>query len=299
MIIEIGLKPEAYTPEAFAYKEHLEKKGQEVRLCKEKHMSPDSDIRIYFMGTRPFWKHGINEIGCVVHEYQSLSIPPKPKLKNLAKKLINSQPSGRIFLNRSVKSELALSENTPYIFRDMGVSKSLYNCVSKNPEYDLIYCGTVDNRPGLFSYFHHLADIGFRILVVGQISDQAFSLLKENNHIHLAGRLSRKDLPQAFSKARAGLNYTPDIYPFNIQTSTKTLEYCAAGLGLVSNRYQWVNEFCSKEGIKPLWLEEISHKRNFDNFEFSSADLSHYEWEYMLDNAGLMTFLEHIYNSQQ
>lgn len=39
------------------------------------------------------------------------------------------------------------------------------------------------------------------------------------------GPVNRDQLPEIYKNARFGLNYTPDIYPYNVQTSTKTLEY--------------------------------------------------------------------------
>jgi hypothetical protein len=58
------------------------------------------------------------------------------------------------------------------------------------------------------------------------------------------GPVSRDQLPEIYKNARFGLNYTPDIYPYNVQTSTKTLEYLASGLGVISNKYKW-SEFFS------------------------------------------------------
>lgn len=297
MIVEIGLKREAYTPEAFAYCDYLSERGHVARLCDESLMTDDADIRIYFMGMRPIWGQGRRERGCVIHEYQSLSIPPFARIKDLAKKFCNSTPSGRIFLNPIVRSGLAFSDRVPCVFRDMGVGKTLFAAPPSNPEYDVLYCGTVDSRPGLLKQLIRLADLGLKVLVVGTASDAAVSVLRGRPSICLAGRLARQDLPQAFSSARTGLNYTPDMHPFNIQTSTKTLEYCAAGLGLVSNRYAWINKFARDRGFDPLWLDRIQSKDDLLRHVFTPVDVSDLEWSRVLDASGMLDFLLAAVNS--
>lgn len=291
MYVEIGLKQGSYTPEAFAYQEYLRTHGHSVHLCQEDEMSMSADIRIYFMGFRPCWEHGLNEQGVVVHEYQSLSIPPFHLIKDVVKRKFNSIPSGRIFLNKYVRDHLSFESRVPYICRDMGVSRNLYGTASENPDYDLLYCGTLEGRGGLVLELIRLARLGLKILVVGSISDKMRRNLSKYKSISLVGRVSRDYLPQVFSRARAGLNYTPDIFPFNIQTSTKTLEYCASGMGLVSNDYAWVRQFSIKYGFKPLWLSNIRNRNDFDSFVFDRPDLYHLEWNRVLSSSGFDSFL--------
>lgn len=291
MLIEIELKSQAYTPEAFAYRDYLAIHGHVVRLCGASSMSPDADIRIYFMGLRPVWGHGRRERGRVVHEYQSLSIPPGAMLKDLAKRVCNATPSGRIFLNPFVRAGLSFSDGVPYVFRDMGISGNLFASAPSDPIYDVLYCGSVDGRPGLLEELLRLAGMGLRVLVVGTVSDRVLALLRNKRNITLAGRLTRQDLPQAFSSARAGLNYTPAMHPFNIQTSTKTLEYCAAGLGVVSNRYSWIRDFSRSRGFEPLWLDQIQSRDDLLRHAFTPVDVSALEWNHVLEASGFLKFL--------
>lgn len=291
MLVEIELKKEAYTPEAFAYRDYLAIHGHVVRLCEGSAMSPEADVRIYFMGMRPIWNQGRRERGRVVHEYQSLSVPPCARVKDVAKRLCNARPTGRIFLNPFIRSGLSFSDGVPYLYRDMGVSSNLFAATPAGPEYDILYCGSVDGRPGLLKELVRLARLGIRILVVGTVSDRVLAWLRGQRNITLAGRLARQDLPQAFSSARVGLNYTPDVHPFNIQTSTKTLEYCAAGLGVISNRYSWIGEFARNRGFEPLWLDQIGSKDDLLRRTFKPVDVSDLEWNHVLDTAGFLGFL--------
>lgn len=54
MKIGITLKPQAYTPEAFAYKKYLENFGHEIDLNFANELDRKNDINIYFMGVRAF-----------------------------------------------------------------------------------------------------------------------------------------------------------------------------------------------------------------------------------------------------
>ena len=84
----------------------------------------------------------------------------------------------------------------------------------------------------------------------------------------MIGRVDRNELPKYFSVCKAGLNYTPDIYPLNLQSSTKTIEYCAAGLCVVSSKYEWIKNFEKERSANFLWLDNISKKSDFDSYEF-------------------------------
>lgn len=254
MIIGIPLSKYAYTPEAYAYEKYLKELGHQVQL--DYVLDPNNDINIYFMGIRPFWKKREGR-AIEIHEYQSLSTPPYARLKNFAKKIVNKKPSGRIFLNNFVQHDLNFTDDIPYIYRDMGVDEALFQSPSENPVYDIVYCGSIAGRNGLIEVLRRLAG-NYKVAVVGQVSDLESSLLKHEN-ITILGRVERKDLAEIYRNARYGLNFTPNIYPYNIQTSTKTLEYLASGLGVISNKYKWAEEFFNEINCQPIWLNNISN----------------------------------------
>ena len=286
MKIGIPLSKFAYTPEAYAYEKYLKKLGHQIQLDYE--LDPDNDINIYFMGTRPFWKK--NEGRAIeVHEYQSLSTPPYAQFKNLAKKIVNKKPNGRIFLNEFVHRDLSFSDNIPYIYRDMGVDEALFQSPSENPLYDIVYCGSIAGRNGLIEVLRRLAR-NYKVVVVGQVSDLESSLLKHEN-ITILGRVERKDLPEIYRASRFGLNFTPDIYPYNIQTSTKTLEYLASGLGVISNKYKWSEHFFSKIQYTPVWL--CGTNLSLENISFFETipSIDSYSWTNILHKCKLESFL--------
>ncbi|MFU9817812.1 glycosyl transferase [Acinetobacter radioresistens] len=294
MKIGIPLSKFAYTPEAYAYEKYLKKLGHQIQLDYE--LDPDNDINIYFMGTRPFWKK--NEGRAIeVHEYQSLSTPPYAQFKNLAKKIVNKKPNGRIFLNEFVHRDLSFSDNIPYIYRDMGVDEALFQSPSENPLYDIVYCGSIAGRNGLIEVLRRLAGT-YKVVVVGQVSDLESSLLKHEN-ITLLGRVERKDLPEIYRNCRFGLNFTPNFYPYNIQTSTKTLEYLASGLGVISNKYKWSELFFNEINYQPVWLDDFEFLKTIemDSRLIESFPLIYrYAWKNILYDSKFDIFLREILN---
>lgn len=283
MKVGIPLSKFAYTPEAYAYEKYLKELGYQVQLDYE--LDPNNDVNIYFMGVRPFWKKKEGR-AVEIHEYQSLSTPPYAQFKNFAKKIVNKQPSGRVFLNEFVHRDLSFSDNIPYIYRDMGVDETLFQSPSENPLYDIVYCGSIAGRNGLITILRRLAE-NYKVVVVGQVSDLERSLLKHENITNL-GRVERSNLPEIYRNARFGLNFTPNIYPFNIQTSTKTLEYLASGLGVISNRYYWSEEFFRNLKYTPLWIEgDLSLEENHEQ----KLDFSSFSWSSILNDCKFEEFI--------
>lgn len=290
MKIGIGLKKNAYTPEAYAYSSYLSSRGWDVQLSAECNLDPELDMHLYFMGIRPFWRKSTNDT-LEVHEYQSASTPPYSIAKNWLKGLVNRKPTARIFLNSLVEKSFSFDDDLPSLHRDMGVDAKLFLPTPLNPEYDLVYCGSILGRVGLIEEINRLASIGLKILIVGHVDKHTSDLFGGRKGVTFAGMLARHDLPQAYRMARAGLNFTPDIYPFNIQTSTKTLEYCAAGLGVVSNRYEWVQQFEHDRGGSFLWLEKLNTRGDVEDFSYRSPDVRDLEWHSLLDRASFSEFL--------
>lgn len=288
--IGITISKFSYTPEAYAYADFLSKKGYEIQLAEAENLDSDLDVHVYFMGLLPFWKK--KGAWREIHEYQSLSTPVFPRTKDYIKKLINRNPDGRIFLNKVVREKLDFNSSVPYIYRDMGVDGALFQQPSENPTYDVVYCGSIDGRVGLVQEILRLACMGFKILVIGHVSNAVRSaFLNFKNNIEFVGRVDRQDLPALYRECRSGLNYTPDIYPFNIQTSTKTLEYLASGLFVISNRYSWVENFSYFFSDNFLWLDSLSYDK-FQSFSYMYNDLiESFSWDVILKENNFHQFL--------
>lgn len=292
MNIGIPLSKFSYTPEAYAYEKYLKKLGHQVQLDYE--LDPSNDINIYFMGIRPFWKKKQGN-AIEIHEYQSLSTPSYAHLKNFTKKIVNRKPEGRIFLNKLVHQDLNFYDNIPYIYRDMGVDDNLFQKSCENPIYDIVYCGSIGGRSGLISCLVKLA-ANYKVAVIGKISELEIRSLQHDN-ITLLGQLKREELPEIYRNSCYGLNYTPDIYPYNIQTSTKTLEYLASGLGVISNKYKWSELFFNKINYQPIWIDDLNFKTNIlDKNHQSSNLIQEYSWSKILNKSNLEGFLRDVLN---
>lgn len=291
MQIGIGLKEHAYTPEAYAYKSYLEANGVSVQLESEVSIDPNNDVNIFFMGLRPFWRR-YKGSAKEIHEYQSLSINPHSYFKDFLKKTLNKKPDGRIFLNGVVKEGLNFKDDAPYIYRDMGVDDELFQEPLSNPEFDIVYCGSMTGRPGLIEELSRLANLDFKILIIGSVTKEIADAFKNKNNVHLTGRVDRNEIPRLYKQCRSGLNFTPDIYPFNIQTSTKTLEYIASGLNVITNKYEWVESFSKAEGYDFLYVNDINKYNYFETPGYSLERIKKYSWNNILNNAGFLNFLE-------
>jgi hypothetical protein len=85
---------------------------------------------------------------------------------------------------------------------------------------------------------------GRSVLLVGDVPEHIQAQLPPN--VSLSGRVLHTDVPTQLRRARFGLNLVSNIAPYNQQTSTKLLEYCAVGLPVVSNDYPWVRYFAAR-----------------------------------------------------
>lgn len=291
MYIGITITPHAYTPEAYAYKKFLETHGHQVQLDVASNLAPDNHVNIYFLGIKSKKSAGKAK---EIHEYQSLSTPSFPRIKNFTKSIINCKPDGRIFLNSTVEKNFFFTDKIPKIYRDMGVDDAFFQKPSENPDFDIVYCGSFSGRHGLQNEILRLHEIGFRLCLIGDIPSDFKKIIKNKKNIHLTGRLSREKIPQYYKNSLAGLNYTPDLYPFNIQTSTKTLEYLASGLICISNRYNWSINFSNKTNNEFIWVENIKKIDDLYRRKFDTISIDNYKWENILNNINFLSYLDNI-----
>lgn len=294
MNIGIGLKKTAYTPEAYAYERYLISKGLKVQLEQEENLDLNNDLNIYIMGFRPFWTK-LKGKALEIHEYQSLSTAPLANIKDLIKRNINKIPKGRIFLNEIVHNGTKFTDKVPYIYIDMGVDIELFQKQNDNFIYDIVYSGSILGRKGLIEEILRLAKIGFKILIIGEVQKSIIEHFFVYKNIVFTGRVNRYELPELYSKCKAGLNYTPDIYPFNIQTSTKTLEYLASGLTLISNQYEWIDKFSKIKNIEYLNTNNILKIEDLKKIEYTN-DFKEFEWSNVLEKSNLYEFIMGIKN---
>lgn len=292
MKIGVPLSKDAYTPESYAYEKYLTRLGHQVQV--DYKLDPDNDINIHYMGFHPFYRVYSGRAK-IIHEYQSLSTFPYAKLKDLIKVKLAKKPDGRIFLNKNVHKKMNFNDDIPFIYRDMGVDDILFQEPNTKTVYDIVYCGSISGRFGLIDTLLLLSK-KYKIIVLGKITKEEKNLLSCSN-ITVVGEVKRGQLSDFFKKAKYGLNFMPDIYPYNIQTSTKVLEYLASGLEVISSRYEWIEKFSEELDYEPIWLEDIE---NTDLSLHGSSKLSmiEYSWSNVLEKSGFEDFLKNILESK-
>jgi hypothetical protein len=91
-------------------------------------------------------------------------------------------------------------------------------------------------------------------LLVGEVPAELQAQLPPN--VTFSGRLDHAQVPRHLRCARFGLNLVPNAAPYQQQTSSKVLEYCAVGLRVVSNAYPWVRYFMAQHNANFYLLND-------------------------------------------
>jgi len=224
----------------------------------------------------------------VVHEYASLSTGVLPKMKNSIKKIKNYKPDLRIFLNERVASELNFDDDVPSLYRDMGFNEKLFKVNEIDKEYKFVYVGAVTKKRHMDKFLkNYVKGDNGKICLVGNVDESIYNKFKNNKNIYFYGSVPYDQVPKIASKAEYGINYIPDKYPFNIQTSTKLIEYIALGLKIITTDYYWVRQF-EKENNCSFYKMSINQRfsqNEIENFEFcNNINLEKYYWDEIIKN---------------
>ncbi|MFG6495279.1 glycosyltransferase [Fictibacillus sp. UD] len=230
----------------------------------------------------------------LIHEYPSLSTGAFPHSKNWIKKTFNVKPDLRVFLNSQVKEGFDFQDNIKYCYRDMGVDDIFFHRSSGNKEYDFVYIGSITKArkiPTLLRYFKN-ENKKRSILLIGDVPDEIHQEFSGISNIHFSGRVPYEEVPKYATKARFGINYIPDQYPFNLQTSTKLLEYLAMGLDVITTDYKWVRTFMEKNEIQLITVDErLSNLEqqltSYQSPVTSSLNMERYLWDGIIKQSGI------------
>lgn len=264
----------AFLPEIDAYIDYFQKTSEFIAYdsskIKDEYSINDFDVIWEFKGVG-----GIKSKNHIlIHDYASLSTGSLAKVKNLAKKMLNYKPNLRIFLNEFVQKEFKFNDNIDYCYRDMGINEAFLNVNNNYKEYDFVYTGSISksrNMDKLLKKFNN-NNIG-KICLVGNVDDDIYNEYKYNKDIIFTGKVDYLDVPNIASKAIYGLNFIPDKYPYNLQTSTKLLEYLALGLNIVTTDYKWAREFERMQGCSFYKIDSKDidiNMKDIENYEFVS-----------------------------
>ncbi len=291
----------------------------------EKAFLPEIDAYIkYFNNTDEFVAYDSSEIGnydinnfdiiwemkgfggirsskhIIIHDYASLSVGSFAKSKNWIKSIINPKADLRIFLNKNVKQEFYFKNDIRYCYRDMGIDEKFIKLKSSQKEYEFVYIGAISKERNIDQLLEIFTNnqIG-KLCLIGNIEDDLYKKYKYNKNFIFTGKLSYEEVPNVASKAIYGINYIPDKYPYNLQTSTKLLEYLAMDLKVITTDYQWIKEFEQKEKIKMYKLNNLINDlsiNKIEKFDFiSHKNMEKFLWNNIINESGVLKELKNIY----
>lgn len=276
--IAIEVTDKAFLPEAYAYHNYFESLGYDCKLVqKGSNDILNYDCVMLFHGFHPFWRKYPKFI---IGEYHSLSTGSFNRAKDIFKRALNVRPNLYIFLNENVRKKLWFSKKINYITRGMGYSrKDFEKFISEEKIFDIVYCGSY--RDGVLEEIKKMVDLGLSVALVG------IKAPFEHKNLTSFGRLEPDEAKKVISQSKYGFNYTPDVFPLNIQDSTKVIEYCAAGLGVITNKYKWVNNFENNRDAKFLDLQKIESLNDVLMFNYVTPIVDDLDWLLLMEKSNI------------
>ena len=250
----------AYLPEIDAYVGFIQSHGQQALVHDTAATVPLNAQVVWWMCGRVTQADARRlKQAFHIHEYASASAPPHAWLKDMVKHWTQPKPDFRIFQNGWVRERMGFNDGVPYALRDMGVASAFLNAAApalpapsyadnapaRVPpnEFDLVYLGEMSRLLPFVPLLQSIHQAERTLLLVGEVPDELRTHLPVS--VICTGRVPYADVPQQLRRARFGLNLVSNIAPYNQQTSTKLIEYCAVGLPVVSNDYAWVRYFAA------------------------------------------------------
>ena len=257
MLIHFVHTGNAYLPELQAYETFVQSAGHQAQVHRSSNtLPPDAAVLWYMCGQVSVELAQRYPAAIHIHEYASASVPPMAWLKDQVKRWRHPVPNYRIYQNAWVHQRMGFDDDVPFEFRDMGVAPYFFDApVSATcPEFDFVYLGEMRRLRHFIGVFDTLASLGRRVLLVGRIPDELSPLFQHLSNVTVLGHVPHIEVPAQLRRARFGLNLVPTELPYSKQTSTKLIEYCAAGLRVVSTDYSWVREFERKHGARFAYI---------------------------------------------
>ena len=302
----------AYLPELDAYVRFITQRGHQALVHDAGDTVPSNAQVVWWMcGRVPSAQAKRLKSSFHIHEYASASVPPHAWLKDFVKHWTQPKPDYRLFQNGWVRERMGFDDDVPHALRDMGVAETFFNAAApalpapsyeddapaRVPpnEFDLVYLGEMHRLLRFVPLLHSIQDAGRTLLLVGDIPDVLRAQLPAS--VTCTGRMPYADVPRQLRRARFGLNLVANIEPYNQQTSTKLLEYCAVGLPVVSNDYAWVRYFAAhyQGNFHFLGDEPNSWQHSFgealEAYPYVVPDVRELAWNTLL---GKMALWQHL-----
>ena len=170
---------------------------------------------------------------------------------------------------------------------------------NERKNYDFVYVGSMSKDRGIVNILEKFTqDLkNSSLLMIGEPDKSIYEAYKKYSNIVFTGKLKYQDVPKIASQAEYAINYIPDKYPYNLQTSTKLLEYIAMNLKVVTTDYLWVNEFEKEREMKFYRvlndLRELNEK-NLRNFNFKNTNIKDRLWKNIIDKSKVKKQIDKI-----
>jgi len=280
----------SYLPEIDAYCAYIQSRGHQTMVHDNSRSVPTSASVVWWMCGRVSSREAHRLRGAFqIHEYASASIPPYAWLKDQVKHWTQPQPDYRIYQNGWVRERMGFADSVPHALRDMGVAEHFFDTPSHSSaiEFDLVYLGEMSRLMSFVPVLQAIDTAGHSLLLVGDVPAELQKFLPTN--VHCTGRVSHVEVPHQLHRARFGLNLIPNVLPYQQQTSTKVLEYCAAGLRVVSNAYPWVRYFMAQHNANFYLLNDdaqslaISFGEGLEAYPYKVPNMRKLAWPQVLD----------------
>ena len=290
MLIHFVRNGNSYLPEIDAYCAYIQSCSHQFIVHNFSNSVPCSASVVWWMcGRVPLREAHRLRSAFHIHEYASASIPPYAWLKDQAKHWTQPIPDYRIYQNGWVRERMGFDDRVPHALRDMGVSEHFFDPPSHSlsAEFDFVYLGEMSRLLSFVSVLRAIGTAGRSLLLVGDVPAELQKHLTDN--VHCTGRVSHADVSLHLRRARFGLNLVPNNLPYQHQTSTKVLEYCAAGLRVVSNAYPWVRYFMAQHNANFYLLNAdtqslaTSFGEGLEAYPYKVPDMRKLAWPKVID----------------
>lgn len=290
----------SYLPELAAYAAFLEQRGHRADVHDVADSVPPDARAVWWMcGRVP--RAAAARLGAAfhVHEYASASVPPAAWCKDRIKGWTHPRPNHRVFQSEWIRRRIGFDAAIPFSLRDMGVPRFFLEAAPAGPaEFDLVYLGETSRLSSFEQPLRALDEAGGSLLVVGSVDGRIRDFLATLRHARCAGRVPQQQVPAQLLRARAGLNLVPAKLPFTEQTSTKAIEYLAAGLPVLSNDYAWIRRLSAEHRGRVRTMADFGQAhwrealRSLPAREDDRGHLSHLTWEARLAGLPVWTALD-------
>jgi hypothetical protein len=302
----------SYLPELDAYADFITSHGHQALVHDTSNTVPLNAQVVWWMcGRVPTAEARRLKQAFQIHEYTSASVPPHAWLKDVVKHWTQPRPDYRIFQNGWVRERMGFNDGVPSALRDMGVAQTFFDKAApplpepsyeddappRIPpnEFDLVYLGEMTRLQPFLPVLQALHEAGRTQLLVGEVPDSLRAQLPTS--VTCTGRVPHTEVALHLRRARFGLNLVSNITPYNQQTSTKLVEYCAVGLPVVSNDYAWVRYFAAHHqgNFHLLRDDPATWQHSFgaalEAYPYGVPDVSELAWSKLLNKLAVWKHL--------